>query len=82
MNYVKKYFKFGDRVKFVKLGGDLMENKEGTICGVSSINAIDHYLIQLDEHIDYPEYEKTNPFYSEIGKISVIQMTEVCLELT
>lgn len=46
---MKKEFLVDQRVKIVKVGGDKLENKVGTILGKSFVDFIDHYIILLDE---------------------------------
>lgn len=44
----KKNFAVNTRVRFVRLGGDLLENQTGVILGKSFVSVDDHYIVMLD----------------------------------
>lgn len=62
--------KMGDKVRMIKLGGDHLEGKTGTLVGVSIANVIIHWIVELDE-------PTTVPFGIEFKCVS---MPSVCLE--
>lgn len=45
-----------DRVKLVRLGGDQMENMEGTLVGISSQTLLYHWIVEFDEWTYIPAY--------------------------
>jgi len=68
-------FESDDRVKLVKLGGDKLEGKIGTVTGVAiDIALARHYIVTLDE----PTVMEHLP---DFGLVKAISMTEHCLEL-
>lgn len=44
----KKNFALKTPVRFIKTGGDVLENQTGTILGKSFVNVEDHYIVMLD----------------------------------
>lgn len=44
-----KDYKLNDRVKFVKVNGDWLEEKTGTVVGLAIDNVIRHYIIEVDD---------------------------------
>lgn len=44
----KKNFALRTPVRFVRLGGDRLENQTGTVLGKSFENVDDHYIVMLD----------------------------------
>lgn len=61
----KKNFELKTVVRFVKTGGDVLENQTGTILGKSFVNVEDHYIVLLD-----------NPLPDRLA----VTITEHCLE--
>lgn len=61
----KKNFELKTVVRFVKTGGDVLENQTGTILGKSFVNVVDHYIVLLD-----------NPLPDRLAVV----ITEHCLE--
>ncbi len=45
----KKEFALKTKVRFVKTGGDVLENQTGTILGKSVVNVEDTYIVMLDK---------------------------------
>jgi hypothetical protein len=81
LNYVKKDFEYGDRIRFINLGGDELENKEGLIIGVANIDVINAYIVFLDEPLEYPEpTTEIEKLYTPLRQVRAVVITEVCLE--
>ena len=62
---MKKNFALNTKVRFIKTGGDVLENQTGTILGKSFVNVDDHYIVLLDV-----------PFPDRLA----VTITEHCLE--
>ena len=49
MHWLKQNFKVNTKVRFVRTGGDALENQTGTILGKSFDDPVcDHYIVMLD----------------------------------
>ncbi len=63
---LKKNFPVNTKVRFVRIGGDILENQTGTVLGLSFSDAIiDHYIVMLD----VPQTDRL-----------AVTITEACLE--
>ena len=71
MNYKKKNFKFGDKVKVINTGTKGVDGLIGRVSGISSINIFDTFIITLD-----------NPIDLGVGVFQSFVLPETCLEIT